>query len=144
MVEILGKLGIDVTTFFQFGIFFALAIALKKLLFVPLQQVIQEREDKTTGLEGKAEEIINEANKLKDETESEMTSARQGLYLDLKESRDKVEKSLEEKFQNVELDAEKNYEQNLKDLKDELSLLDDQLAKNTDELSGLLTTKLTK
>ena len=69
MVEIFGKLGIDGTIFFQFGIFIVLAIALKKLLFSPLQQVLNDREDKTTGLEGKADLILQEANKLKENIE---------------------------------------------------------------------------
>ena len=66
MVEIFGKLGIDGTIFYQFGIFVILAVALKKLLFAPLQSVIQEREEKTTGLESKADNILKEANYFND------------------------------------------------------------------------------
>ena len=83
MVEIFGKLGIDGTIFSQFGIFIVLAVALKKLLFSPLQKVIHEREEKTTGLEGKADLILQEANLLKENTELKMSEARQGFYLDL-------------------------------------------------------------
>ena len=144
MVEIFGKLGIDGTIFFQFGIFVVLAVALKKLLFESLQQVILEREEKTTGLEGKADLIIQEANKLKEETEIKLSEARQSFYLDLKNKKEKLDAKLGENFAQSEIEAEKDYIESLSELKEELSLLDDKLAKNTDELSGLLTSKFTK
>ena len=62
----------------------------------------------------------------------------------MKDNKIKLENELTEKFNNSEIEAEKNYNESLIELKDELSLLDDQLAKNTDELSGLLTSKFTK
>ena len=144
MVEIFGKLGIDGTIFFQFGIFLVLAIALNKILFKPLQDVIQEREDKTTGLKGKADKILLEAEQLKEETELKLSEARQSFYLDLKGKKIKLEEELNEKFKQSESEAELRFDASLKELKEELSLLDDKLAKNTDELSGLLTSKFTK
>ena len=69
MVEILGKLGIDGTIYYQFGIFIILAIALKKILFSPLQNVIESRESQTTGLQGAADKIIHEANQIKEDVE---------------------------------------------------------------------------
>ena len=144
MVEIFGKLGIDGTIFFQFGIFIVLAVALKKLLFAPLQKVLSEREEKTVGLEGKAESIFSEANKLKEDTELKLSEARQSFYLDLKNKKESLENELGRKFTQSEIEAEKNYNESLIELKEELSLLDDKLAKNTDELSGLLTSKFTK
>jgi F0F1-type ATP synthase membrane subunit b/b' len=144
MVEIFGKLGIDGTIFFQFGIFLILAILLKKLLFNPLQQVIQERSNQTTGLQGKAEQIMEEGLKIKESNDLKLTEARQNLYFDLKKHKDILNLKLEEKFKQSEIDSENTYNQNLKELNSELSLLNDQLAKNTDELSVLLTSKLTK
>lgn len=144
MVEIFGKLGIDGTIFFQFGIFLVLAVALNILLFKPLQNVLQDRDDKTTGLKGKADKILEEANQLKEETELKLTEARQSHYLDLKNKKTKLENDLNQKFSQSEVEAEINFNESLKELKEELSLLDDKLAKNTDELSGLLTSKFTK
>ena len=66
-----------------------------------------------------------------------MSEARQGFYLDLKNKKEKLESELTEKFNKSEIEAEKNYSESLIELKDELSLLDDKLAQNTDELSGL-------
>ena len=144
MVEIFGKLGIDGTIFFQFGIFLVLAVALNILLFKPLQNVLQDRDDKTTGLKGKADKILEEANQIKEETELKLTEARQSHYLDLKNKKTKLENDLNQKFSQSEVEAEINFNESLKELKEELSLLDDKLAKNTDELSGLLTSKFTK
>ena len=144
MVEIFCKLGIDGTIFFQFGIFLILAILLKKLLFNPLQQVIQERSNQTTGLQGKADEIMEEGLKIKESNDLKLTAARQNLYFDLKKNKDILNTKLEEKFKQSEIDSEKTFKQNLNELNSELSLLNDQLAKNTDELSVLLTSKLTK
>lgn len=144
MVEILGKLGIDGTIYYQFGIFIVLAIALKKTLFSPLQSVIESRESQTTGLQGAADKIIHEANQIKEDVEKNLSEKRQELYLDLKTKKANLESQLQAKFENSERDAEELFNKNYDELKQELTLVNERLSKNTDELSGLLTSKLTK
>ena len=144
MVEIFSKLGVDETIFLQFGIFIILSVLLKKLLFNPLQVVIEGRSEQTSGLESKADKILVEGNKIKEETEEKINAKRNELYTELKSKKDSLEAQLAERFSRSESEAESQYEESLSELNDELSKVNEQLSQNTDELSSLLTTKLTK
>ena len=144
MVEIFSKLGVDQTIFMQFGIFIILSIFLKKLLFNPLQEVIEQRSEQTSGLESKADEILLEANQIKNETEEKINLKRNEYYSELKSKKDSLEAQLADRYLKSEAEAETQYEESLAELKDELSKVNEQLSQNTDELSSLLTTKLTK
>ena len=144
MVEILGKLGVDHTIFHQFGIFIIFAFIIKKVLFEKLQSVIEDRSEQTQGLESKAASIMEEANKIKSDVELKIQDKKKSLTDVLREKKGALESSLNENFKKTELSAEEDFNKSLEDINLELSKVNENLLKQSDELSSLLTTKLTK
>ena len=144
MVEILGKLGVDHTIFHQFGIFIIFAFVIKKVLFEKLQSVIEQRSDQTQGLESKAASIMDEANKIKADVEQKIHTKKKSLTDDFREKKLTLELSLNENFKKSEVSAEEDFNKGLKDINLELSKVNENLLQQSDELSSLLTTKLTK
>ena len=144
MVEILGKLGVDHTIFHQFGIFIIFAFVIKKVLFEKLQSVIEERSEQTQGLENKAATIMDEANKIKSDVELKIQSKKKFLSDNFREKKITLEASLGENFKNTEFSAEEDFNKGLEDINLELSKVNENLLQQSDELSSLLTTKLTK
>ena len=109
-IDIFGKLGSDITVFYQFGIFLVLYFILKTVFFNKLQFVLEIRDNKTVKLKDSAEKKFQKAKALEEEYLAKMKMAkakaaeelRQYKDLKLKEqtmavknTRDKVEKNLE-------------------------------------------------
>jgi len=64
IINIFKSLGVDESIFVLFGLFCALYVVLKLVLFGKLQEVLESREGKTTGLEGNANKKFAEAEEM--------------------------------------------------------------------------------
>ena len=90
MVEIFGKLGIDGTIFFSVWYFYSFSSCFKKFYFSPITETLNDREDKTTGLEGKADKIPRGSEFAKRIYRLKLAEARQGFYLDFENKKEKL------------------------------------------------------
>lgn len=142
LIVILSQLGIDVTFFHQFVLFFVIFFVLKKVLFEKLQFVIEMRENKTTKLKNCAQEKYEKAGKIENEYNEKVKEFKSQSQADLLSTKE----SLMEKRNNKILSTEKENEMKLKEHRDVfLSSLQEekkQIRKSIDDLSENIVEKL--
>ena len=110
MLEILTKLGVDGTIFWQFLIFIITFIALKKTLLEPLQSVIEEREANTTKLSDTASTKEEEADQLENKIEVEIAAKRKELSDDFKAHKKQITEVKEADYKKVEEELASRFE----------------------------------
>ena len=87
---------------------------------------------------------MEEANKIKSDVELKIQNKKKSLTDVFREKKGTLESSLNDNFKKTELSAEEDFNKSLEDINLELSKVNENLLKQSDELSSLLTTKLTK
>lgn len=114
LIAIFNQLGVDGSIFYQFVLFFVLYFVVRSLLFKPLQDVIEDREGKTTKLEGQANHKFEKAKKLETEYKEKIDSA----YLEAQEvfhsKKTEVIQREREVFKKAEAEILNEYEEKRK------------------------------
>lgn len=110
VINIFKSLGVDESIFVLFGLFVALYFVLKFVLFGKLQEVLEMREGKTTGLEGNANKKFTEAEELlaKYDDRIEKSNAEAQAILSTKKSEIVARERV--KYKDAEVKVEKDVE----------------------------------
>ena len=144
MLEILTKLGVDGTIFWQFLIFIITFIALRKTLLEPLQQVIEEREANTTKLSDTASYKEEEADQLESKIEVEIAAKRKELSDNFKTHKKEVTEVKDAEFKKAEQELTSKFESDYESLKSEVSEQQASLLSETNNLSEKLIERVTR
>ena len=142
-VGVFKKLGIDSTIIFQFVIFLITFFILKVLFFSKLLFVLEQREGKTTKLEGKANDKFAEAERMSakyNEEVQETNVKAQELFSTKKSEIIDRERA---RFKTVETEVNKELDQKRKEIETEFATKKESLLKSADELAGELSNRLT-
>ena len=143
-MEILDSIGIDQTIFWQFIIFVITFVSLKKFLFEKLQEVVEEREYKTVSLAKIAEDKEQEALKISNEIETEITLSKKQANEKLRESKKVFTLQEDKKIKS----AEDRLNENLEKKKEEFSVTIEEkragLISQAEDLSNELVHQMTQ
>lgn len=142
-VGVFKKLGIDSTVIFQFIIFLITFFILKMLFFSKLLFVLEQREGKTTKLEGKANDKFAEAERMASKYSEEVQEANvkaQELFSGKKAEIIDKERA---RFKEVEAKVNADLDQKRKEIEAEFATKKESLLKSADELAGELSNRLT-
>ncbi len=69
-------ISLDYTVFVQIASFLLLLYLLNRLIFTPFRLLLEEREQRTEGVEAETESLLEEGNRLRAEYENKIASAR--------------------------------------------------------------------
>lgn len=143
-MEIFVQLGADSSLMYQSIIVLVVLILAKVFFLNHLETLLVKREEATTGLENNAEKQFEEIEKLEKQYENKMASAHKEVKSYLDEERAEISKKIEadykatEKTINSEVDKKREEAQSLANAQKQ------EILSNSEELSELLVTKVTK
>ncbi len=140
--DILTQLGINNTVFIQFGIICALYFISKKVLFTPLQKVIELRIEKTTKTEELAGELKSEYENLKYEYDEKIESAYKSTQEEKNNKKKEIEKDLNSKFKSAESDSNKKLEEEKTKIENEFSAKKNSILSEADSLADQLVERI--
>lgn len=144
VIGILKQLGADETLWQQFLIVTAMYFLAKFLFLDHLQNVIENREEKTVKLEGSAEKQFDEINKLSNEYKEKISSANKEAKANLDSSKKSIAKDLESKYRGEEKTINDYIESSRKDIEADLAQKKDQILSEAETLSNSLVQKIAK
>ena len=109
MSAVLESLNIDKSFFVQFAIVIVLFLSLKHFLFEKLLEVIQNRENSTTGLLQKSKEKEEESLKISSEIETQIIDIKNELSHELKSVKNQLLTQKEKEYKELELRLDSEY-----------------------------------
>ncbi len=142
-VDVFKKLGIDSTIIFQFIIFLATFFILKVLFFSKLLFVLEQREGKTTKLEGTANEKFAEAEKMSNKYNDEVQEANVKAQELFSEKKNQIIDKERARFKSEESKVNADLDQKRKEIESEFLIQKEAVLKNADSLAGDLSNRLT-
>jgi F-type H+-transporting ATPase subunit b len=143
VINIFKSLGVDETIFVLFGLFVALYFVLKFVLFGKLQEVLEMREGKTTGLEGNANKKFAEAEEMLSKYEEKIEKSNAEAQAILAAKKSEVIARERSKYKEAESKVEKDVEAKRAVFVAELNEQKKSVMTNADSLSENLVQKLT-
>lgn len=144
VIGILKQLGADSTLWQQFLVVFLMYILAKFTFLDHLQNVIENREEKTIKLEGNAEKQFEEVNKLSSEYKEKISAANKEAKTKVEQHKKEITKELELKYRAEEKSINDYIESSRKDVEVELSEKKDQIFSDAESLSNTLVQKIIK
>ena len=102
VLGIFKQLGADETLLIQFGIVVVMLVVSKFLFLTHLQNVIEQREEKTVGLEGDADKQLEDVNKLSESYKSKINLANKEVRSKVETEKASITKDLESKYKAEE------------------------------------------
>lgn len=142
-VGVFKKLGIDSTIIFQFFIFLGTFFILKMLFFSKLLFVLEQREGKTTKLEGTANEKFAEAERMANKYGTEIQKANVEAQTLFSTKKAEIIEKERARFKSVEATVNDELDAKRKELEADFNLKKESLLKNADQLAGELSNRLT-
>ncbi len=142
VANILTRLGLNETFFYQFGIFLVFFFISKPLFFDLLQFVLENRRAKTTELQDKAATLFSEGERLAKQYESQVQESHKEFQkkINLQKKKMKSEKSKE--ISIAERKAHQEFESNRQQIFKETEQLQKEIAGEREKLSSMLVNKL--
>ncbi len=144
VIGILKQLGADETLWQQFLIVTAMYFLAKFLFLDHLQNVIENREEKTVKLEGNAEKQFEEINKLSNEYKEKISAANKEAKANLDLNKKDIAKDLENKYRGEEKTINDYIDSSRKDIEADLAQKKDQVLSEAETLSNSLVQKIAK
>ncbi len=142
-VEVFKKLGIDSTVIFQFIIFIVTFLILNALFFSKLLFVLQQREGKTTKLDGQADDKFAEAEKMSAKYKLELQDSNiKGQEIFSKNKNETIDRE-RARFKKTEAEVNDEVNNKRKEIEAEFLVKKESLLKNADSLANDLSAKLT-
>jgi len=142
ILSIFERLQIDYTFFYQFAIATILLFILKSLFFSKLQFVLETRENKTTKLEGFADEMLSESDELSEQFHKEMDRAYLEAQALIHRAKDEVMTRESEKFKAEEKIINEHTETIRNKYAVEVEQKEKEILSKTEILAGELVKKL--
>ncbi|MCT4642449.1 MAG: hypothetical protein N4A33_09145 [Bacteriovoracaceae bacterium] len=138
------QLGADKSLLYQFLIVLVMLVLSKVLFLGHLQKVIENRIDKTTKLEGSADDQFAKANDLEQEYKDKMGAAHKKIASESSDKKFEITKELEAKYKSVESETNAYVDERRSEAQAQANKEKDSILANADELSNLLVQKITK
>lgn len=142
MSEVLQSLNIDQSFFVQFAIVIFLFFSLKYFLFDKLNEVLVQREEKTTGLLSLSVEKEEEAKKLSEQIESQIMQTKSELSNEVKMVKNQLLAQKEKEYNELEESLDQEYKLKINDFNSDLSKNFEVLKSNTNSLANDLVNKI--
>ena len=142
MSEVLQSLNIDQSFFVQFAIVIFLFFSLKYFLFDKLNEVLVQREEKTTGLLSLSVEKEEEAKKLSEQIESQIMQTKTELSNEVKMVKNQLLAQKEKEYSELEESLDQEYKLKINDFNSDLSKNFEVLKSNTNSLANDLVNKI--
>lgn len=143
-VDILKQLGADQSLLYQFIIIIVLFYLTKFLFLDHLQQVLDNREEKTIKLDGSADKKFEEIDKIKKEYKARMQSSHKELNLKSEKRKNELMKSEDKKYKKNEDDINQYIEKSRKEIEEELNIKREDVLSDAQELSNSLVQSMTR
>lgn len=142
-ISVLKKLGVDSTIIFQFIIFLVTFFILKAVFFSKLLFVLEQREGKTTKLEGKANEKFAEAERMATKYGEEIHGANVEAQSLFSEKKNQIIDKERARFKAEESKVNDELDQKRKEIEADFMKKKEELLKSADSLAGDLSNRLT-
>jgi len=144
MSEVLDSLNIDKSFFVQFGIVLILFFSLKSFLFEKLREVLEDRENKTTGLMNQSKDKEIEALKISTLIEEQIDITKNELSNEIKEAKSHLIARNEKEYSELEDRLDNEYGKKILDFEKELSMNFDSMKSRTKNLANDLVNKISQ
>jgi F-type H+-transporting ATPase subunit b len=142
IIKIFTALGVDSSIFTQFGIIVVLYFVIKFTLFTKLQEVLDLREDRTTKLEGSANDKLVEAENMEAKFHNEINRVQTEAYIKFSTEKNEILKEKQKKVKVLEKELEEIATVKRKEIESEMKQKKEQVMKSASELSNNLVEKL--
>lgn len=143
-MEIIQKLGINATVFFQLGIFILAFLFLKQLVFNNYIKAFEEREKRTRGGEELADELSKQTEDLHSSFEVKAQEINKKINSIFAEQQLAADREFDQIVTKAKVDSSQMIEINRKKLNEELRVEGEKLKGEVAEFSKLITNKLLK
>lgn len=144
MSAVLESLNIDKSFFVQFAIVIILFFSLRHFLFEKLLEVIQNRENSTTGLLKRSKDKEIEATKISSEIEGQISTTKSELNLEIKSVKNQLLSQKEKEYKDLEESLDEDYASKLNSFDKELDENFNVIKTRTKSLATDLVDKITQ
>jgi F-type H+-transporting ATPase subunit b len=138
VLNIFLQLGVDSSVFYQFAVVAVIFVLAKVLFLDKLQNVIETREEKTTGLEAEANSNFEKIEKMGEEYKSAITDAQMKLKNEMMSEKSTFTKENEKAYKAKEAEMETYTENMKKEILAEVGATEEKISSEVDGLSDML------
>lgn len=144
VLNIFKQLGADETLWIQFGIVVVMLVLSKILFLTHLQNVIEQREQRTIGLEGDADKQLDAVKNLSEEYKAKINSANKDVRKKVDSEKNKITKELESNYKAEEKTVNDYVDEARKNAESKVLEQKEKVLSEADELSLSLVQRITK
>lgn len=142
IINIFKQLGVNETFFIQFAIVIVIFNLLSLVLFKKLKEVLDNREAKTTKLEGEAHAVYKRADELAAQYKAKIDETHQQAHQHHTKNKEEIAKKNKEGFKSAEAQINAEYEGKRKVMIAEVEQVKNKSLAEVDSLSKNLVQKL--
>lgn len=139
---IFTQLGVDSSLVPQFFIILSIFIVTQFLFLGKLQEVIENREEKTTKLENSADDVLEKVKKMQTEYNSKIDEANRKALISTTESKQKITKKYTEQYKSTEKEINAYVEQARHNFNNEIEMNKQAYLADADNLAQSLVQKI--
>jgi F0F1-type ATP synthase membrane subunit b/b' len=139
---IFTQLGVDSSLVPQFFIILAIFIITQFLFLGKLQEVIENREEKTTKLENSADDILEKVKKMQVEYNSKIDEANRKALSTTTDAKQKINQKFTEQYKSTEKEVNAYVDQSRHNFSNELEMNKETYLADADNLAQSLVQKI--
>ena len=139
---IFTQLGVDSSLVPQFLIILSIFIVTQFLFLGKLQEVIENREEKTTKLENTADDVLEKVKKMQTEYNSKIDEANRKALISTTESKQKITQKYTEQYKTTEKEVNTYVEQARHNFDNEIEMNKQAYLADADNLAQSLVQKI--
>lgn len=139
---IFTQLGVDSSLVPQFLIILSIFIVTQFLFLGKLQEVIENREEKTTKLENTADDVLEKVKKMQTEYNSKIDEANRKALISTTESKQKITQKYTEQYKTTEKEVNTYVEQARHNFNNEIEMNKQAYLADADNLAQSLVQKI--
>ncbi len=139
---IFTQLGVDSSLVPQFFIILSIFIVTQFLFLGKLQEVIENREEKTTKLENSADDVLEKVKKMQTEYNSKIDEANRKALISTTESKQKITQKYTEQYKSTEKEINTYVEQARHNFNNEIEMNKQAYLADADNLAQSLVQKI--
>lgn len=139
---IFTQLGVDSSLVPQFFIILSIFIVTQFLFLGKLQEVIENREEKTTKLENSADDVLEKVKKMQTEYNSKIDEANRKALISTTESKQKITQKYTEQYKSTEKEINAYVEQARHNFNNEIEMNKQAYLADADNLAQSLVQKI--
>jgi len=132
----------DKTTFIQLFIFLIFGFIVQKMIVNPVVNILDERENSTTGSKDQSKDMIEKVESISVEYEDKLKEAKKEVFLEKESSLKEISTSLSEKLSDEKKVFDKKIEDFISKLEKEKIELKKDLNKESKEIANLIVKKV--